>query len=70
TTASTQVWSEPVNTDKNASLGANVLGAGFLPMSFFEWLLLFVLVLILILLIKYLFGERRGKESDNTIYLP
>lgn len=57
-----QVWSdEPVingqiNTEKSNSLGANVFGAGFLPVNIFGWLLLFILVLLLILIAKYLFG--------------
>lgn len=53
---SAQVWSEPasVNTDENVSLGANVFGAGFLPTNLLGWLVLFILILLLVLIAKYL----------------
>ncbi len=41
-----------------SSLGAFAFGAGtFLPVNLFGWLLLIILVLILVLLGKYLYGE-------------
>lgn len=45
------------------SLGANLFSAGsFLPTSIFEWILLFILVLILVLLANHLYG-RFSKEE-------
>jgi len=80
--ATAQVWSEPVIV--NGSLGANVIGAGFLPTNLFGWLLLLVLVLTLVLLAKYLLvpdyslsfrkqivttlDEPLGKKTTTTIH--
>ncbi|MFA5792059.1 MAG: hypothetical protein WC884_03415 [Candidatus Paceibacterota bacterium] len=69
---SAQVWSEPVAPEvvEKISLGANVFGAGFLPENIFGWLLLFILMLILVLLTKYLFGESFNKKTTTTIDQP
>lgn len=64
---SAQVWtpSQEINTDNqknqdsDVKLGANVFGAGFWPESLFGWLLLLVLVLLLVFLARYLFGQQR-----------
>ncbi len=46
-------------------LGANVWGSGFLPDSFFGWLLLIILILLLLLLAKHLYRDVESKR-----YLP
>ena len=51
-----------VNEVNDVSLGANVFGAGFLPVNLFGWLLLLILILILAFLAKYLLG---GMNSGN-----
>ncbi len=53
-----QIWDEEASADEkeNTSLGANVFGAGFLPTNIFGWILLAILILLLMLVAKYLFG--------------
>ncbi|OGI68132.1 hypothetical protein A2738_03040 [Candidatus Nomurabacteria bacterium RIFCSPHIGHO2_01_FULL_42_15] len=55
TNASAQVWNDPI-VNQDGNLGASAFGSGFLPTDIFGWLLLFVLIMILVLLAKYLFG--------------
>ncbi len=63
TNVSAQVWSEPasapssIDKNENAPLGANAFGAGFLPTNLLGWSLLLVLILLLMLIAKYLFGS-------------
>ncbi len=56
---SAQIWREPVTVieDTTVKLGANAFWAGFFPTNLFGWLLLLVLILILVYLAKYLFGQ-------------
>ena len=64
---SAQVWSEPapalapssIDENENVSLGANAFGAGFLPTNLLGWSLLLVLILLLILIAKHLFGSNQ-----------
>lgn len=60
-----QIWSEPINV--NASLGASVFDAGFLPTNLSGWLLLIILVLILVLIGKYLLFEQSLPFRKQTI---
>ncbi|KKR42192.1 MAG: Peptidase M23, partial [Candidatus Nomurabacteria bacterium GW2011_GWF2_40_12] len=53
---SAQIWSEPIK-EEAVQLGANVFGAGFFPTNIFGWLLLIVLILLLVYLAKYTFGQ-------------
>ena len=53
---SAQIWSEPVK-EEVVQLGANVFGAGFFPTNIFGWLLLIILILLLVYLAKYIFGQ-------------
>ncbi|MFZ3011560.1 MAG: hypothetical protein WA060_00995 [Minisyncoccia bacterium] len=53
---SAQVWSEPIK-EEVVQLGANVFGAGFFPTNVFGWLLLIILILLLVYLAKYIFGQ-------------
>ena len=53
---SAQIWSEPIK-EEVVQLGANVFGAGFFPTNIFGWLLLIILILLLVYLAKYIFGQ-------------
>ena len=65
---SAQIWSEPVVIidEKAVDLGANVFGAGFLPTNLFGWLLLLIMILILVYLAKYLFGQPMQQPAFVT----
>lgn len=49
----------PALTNDDVSLSSNVWFSGFLPNNLFGWLLLIILILILIALLRYLFGTPR-----------
>jgi hypothetical protein len=53
---SAQIWSEP-EKEEAVQLGATVFGAGFFPTNIFGWLLLIILILLLVYLAKYIFGQ-------------
>lgn len=69
-----QVWTEPEplsplseNINGNA-LGANVIGAGFLPGNILSWLLLIVLILLLIILSKHLYHNfHQNKPPEHPL---
>jgi uncharacterized repeat protein (TIGR01451 family) len=65
---SAQIWSEPVVIidEKAVDLGANVFGVGFLPTNLFGWLLLLIMILILVYLAKYLFGQPMQQPAFVT----
>jgi len=79
---SAQVWSEPTVivpvaptiTENVVPLQANVFGAGFLPENIFGWILLFILVLLLILIGKYLLLSNQSfpfsRETVTTVDQP
>lgn len=49
-----------------SALGTNVLGAGsFLPVNIFGWLILFILALILLFLVKHLYGQLPDKKLEE-----
>ena len=61
-TVEAQIWTpgqpQPVYVDPGMipiPLGASVFGAGFLPTTMFGWLILFVLILLLLWLARYLY---------------
>jgi uncharacterized repeat protein (TIGR01451 family) len=58
-TASANVSAQVVNS---SLLGANVLGAGFLPTSLFGWLLLLILILVLVFLAKHALDQYTNKK--------
>ena len=65
---SAQVWSAPSNETIIAQpvaalLGANVFGADFFPTNLFGWLLLFILILILIFLTKYILDQSSRNKT-------
>ncbi len=49
-----------------SALPANVLGAGFLPETIYEWLFLFILVMISLLLVRHLFFGRSPNTENQT----
>jgi uncharacterized repeat protein (TIGR01451 family) len=62
---SAQVWSEPIK-EEVVQLGANVFGAGFFPTNVFGWLLLIILILLLVYLAKYIFGQPNQNQAFVT----
>lgn len=63
-----EVWGKSTaDINKNIFLGANVFGTDFLPRNLFEWLILFVLVLILIFLAKHLYDQSPRKEAPAVM---
>jgi uncharacterized repeat protein (TIGR01451 family) len=57
-----QVWTAPQNININGTaapieLGAGAFGAGFLPTTLFGWLILFILVLVMLWLARYLYSD-------------
>jgi|GEM_PF-4729593 len=58
--------SHRVGVGDGSVLGASALfGAGFLPDSFFGWLILIILILILVALLRYLFAQSRDQRPPQ-----
>ena len=65
---SAQVWSAPMVEVKEEviKLGAGAFWAGFFPTNIFGWLLLILLILLLVYLAKYLFGQPTQNQALVT----
>jgi uncharacterized repeat protein (TIGR01451 family) len=68
TNVSAQVFSNvlitPAEIIQNIPLEGNVFNAEFMPTNLFEWLLFFILILILMLLAKYAFARNPIRSQD------
>ena len=62
----TNILEEKPTPPATSYLGANVVGAGFLPASLLGWFFLFILILIALLLVKYIWDQPQNNRRANS----